>query len=73
MTPLSNLFPLATYLVNNSKQNNFVHTAPPSGEFIVNKTFIWPPYTFQAGVAVTPSPAQMGTTLVKMMKSKGLA
>merc|ERR1712228_1031879 len=26
-----------------------------------------------AGVAVTPSPAQMGTTLVKMMKSKGLA
>ena len=28
---------------------------------------------FQAGVAVTPSPAQMGTTLVKMMKSKGLA
>ena len=44
-----------------------------SAEFIVNKTFIWPPYTFQAGVAVTPSPAQMGTTLVKMMKSKGLA
>merc|ERR1712228_44841 len=27
----------------------------------------------KAGVAVTPSPAQMGTTLVKMMKSKGLA
>jgi len=27
----------------------------------------------EAGVAVTPSPAQMGTTLVKMMKSKGLA
>merc|ERR1711923_174100 len=26
-----------------------------------------------AGVTVTPSPAQMGTTLVKMMKSKGLA
>merc|ERR1712020_506655 len=27
----------------------------------------------KAGVTVTPSPAQMGTTLVKMMKSKGLA
>lgn len=26
-----------------------------------------------AGVTVTPSPAQMGTTLVKMMKNKGLA
>merc|ERR1712170_344727 len=27
----------------------------------------------KANVAVTPSPAQMGTTLVKLMKSKGLA
>merc|ERR1739844_447792 len=27
----------------------------------------------KAGVTVTPSPAQMGTALVKMMKSKGLA
>ena len=35
----------------------------------------WQPWPFalQANVAVTPSPAQMGTTLVKLMKSKGLA
>ncbi len=30
-------------------------------------------FNFQANVAVTPSPAQMGTTLVKLMKNKGLA